>query len=152
MPETTTRSANSTTELPETVYLVNEELENQQVKYHVYVPGSYHESRYGSAVHDCLKPRCGQDRRFKHDADELIEVPVTTLIDHLLPGMCRRCLNYLGLPQPETDTFDGVITVTDSEIKLVNGTTVENVLPETHPYRTDQTLCGDRSCDENHEN
>lgn len=135
MTETATHDPTDTESLPETVHLVNEELQNHEVKFHVYVHGSYTESRYSTNTPDCVKPRCGQDGRKQYDESGLITVKTTDLIEHLLPGMCRRCLNYLGLPQPTTDVSGGEIHVTDSEIRITGGETTERVLPETHPYR-----------------
>ncbi len=135
MTEATTQDPSLPSDLPETVHLVNEELQNDQVKFHVYVEGSYTETRYSTNSCDCLKPRCGQDGRKQYDDSNLIRVKSTDLIEHLLPGMCRRCLNYLGLPQPTTDVFGGEIRVTDSTITIHGGDTTENVLGDSHPYR-----------------
>lgn len=136
MSELSTQAAALPDDLPETVYLVNEELRNDQVKFHIYVERSHSGTSYSSYAGDSFhKPRCGQDGRKRDTTDDLIEVPMAALLEHLLPGMCRRCLNHMDLPQPDTDVMGGEIRVTDSTIELTGGKETERVLDVSHPYR-----------------
>lgn len=126
--------------LPDTVYLVNEELQNQQIKFHIYVEGTYTtHNRYAHRKPDTYhKPRCGQDGRKQYDTDNLIEVPTTQLATHLLPGLCRRCLNHLDLPQPETEIWGADIFIDNDTIVLVGGDTKHRI-PSTTPTETPNT-------------
>lgn len=136
MTETSPHPTGTLDDLPETIHLVNEELQNQQVKFHIYVEREVTRAAYASDAPDsCHKPRCGQDGRKRYDTAGLIEIPTTDILEHLLPGMCRRCLDHMGLPQPETDVMGGKIVVTETNIQLIGGDETERVLDVSHPYR-----------------